>query len=140
MDEKDTIKKLFSQISDLVRTVKENPIPPGPIPEGIEEKLKHLENLVHMISGFNDIALNELGVNDDKIRTAMNEIDLLPEKERNLIQDAMKMKEKVDIVEQDLSLQIQREKKRKKIIGARGSQERKKRFRPMGGKKDWKPL
>jgi hypothetical protein len=140
MREKDPIDKLFDEIADLTKMVSENQIDPkAELPSDINEKLTTLEQIASVLININDQALKYSGVTKERIQETLKNIHELPAHDRKILERGEKLKSEVEEIKGKIAANIIKAVKKEKK-GKRPGIARKKKFRAVGGKKDWKPL
>lgn len=129
------MQHLLEQIQNLLKMYYENKDKPAKeLPKDITERLQQVEREVELFQKFNEKVFDEMGISEEQLKKMTAELE---PRERRILDSTEKLKKEVEQIQQDLSMQAMTAKQRKK---KQGTQQRKKKFNQLGGRKDWKYL
>lgn len=138
--EKSPLEKFIDQMSEIMNlTAAGAAKPKGEITPEIEEKLKKLEESVEALRKMNEQLFAGLGFTDEQIKADLEKGEGLSDKDRRMIEYTKRLREDFEKMRRDISVKASVAKKQEKREGKKKSA-RQKRFRPLGGREDWKPL
>lgn len=139
---RDPLEDFLAQINELLDLVNESKTSPEPPAKEIEEKLKVLEGVAQLFSQTNEEALKKMGITEEQIQSAVQDLDMIPEQDKRMLERVDKVKKDVESVQHKLAISETIGKQKKKNIkqAGQGGTARKKKFRRMGGDTKWKPL
>lgn len=148
MPEKNPIEKLLEEMSRLFETIQDNKDrfikSEDEIPPQVVKDLEIAEKLVEDFKNFHEEVIKEQGMTKENIKAfEENAAENLPKKEARLFERSQKMKKEFQSLEKEIArsrtlVLLGKTKGKKK--GESFGDSRKKKFRKMGIKKDWKPL
>lgn len=136
----ESYENFLNQLNDLLRLIDENRSKKAEITPEIEERIARLERVVKILSNANKDTYSQLGLTDHKINEVLGKAKELPLKERALLQKSQILKAQIEKRHNEILPEVVIAKQHKKRTGKQGQKERKKKFRGLGGRKDWKPL
>jgi hypothetical protein len=143
MKEKDPLEKFFEEISKLVELAQNKELKPtDKFPEDIEQRLSEIEKNLQTFVNVNDRLIAEAGITASDIEKIIAKPDHLSADRRNLIDRTKKLKGVVEDIQRNYLIASSVAKKNEPYKGTKNKQvlARKKKFRGMGGTKDWKPM
>ena len=139
MPEKNPFEHILGQIADMVAFVQKNKdkAMKGDLPEDFDLQLNILEQAIQIYRSTLDETLKEAGGKPDP--------DALPTKDKRFLRRAQKLKEEALALKNELVPKKHVQKLKKKMYGKKGDKKsagraRKKKFKRLGGDKDWLPL
>jgi len=146
MTSQNPIEQFLNKLTEFLRlaNIERKKQPTGKMDPAVEERLAQLEHSVQVFKQLTEETLKQAGVQEEQIQRVLAEEarKALPAKDRMLLEKSAKLEKEVKAISQELSKEVVIAKQKQKYVGKTGKtgQSRKKRFRPMGGNKDWKPL
>lgn len=145
MTAQDPFENFLSQLNELMQLAdlkRKQGKPSEKLPEDINQRLMELEASTELLREITEKTLKNANIPEEKVQEALTSTNQLPAKERHLLERSKKMQTEVDAIKKELSKEVVIAKHHEKLVGKKGKtvQTRKKKFRPMGGHKDWKPL
>lgn len=136
----ESYENFLNQLNDLIKLIDESRSKKAEISPEIEERIARLESVVKILSNANKETYLQLGLSEQKIDEAVEKSKELPLKERTLFQKSQILKAQIQKRHNEILHEVAIAKQRKKRTGKQGEKERQKKFRGLGGRKDWKPL
>lgn len=143
MKEKDPLEKFYEEISKLVEIAQNKDLKPTEaLPDNIQQRLAALEREVQTFVRVNDRLIAEAGITDSDIEKILDKPDHLSASRQQLLQRTKKLKGMVEEIQRNYLIASSMAKKNEPYKGTKNKQvqARKKKFRGMGGTKDWKPM
>lgn len=143
MQPKEPIENFFDKLAEILALAENSKDKlGGKIPPDMEIRIQKLTRDMELFCRVGEATLKNLSVSEDKIEQALTTIEDLPAKEQQVLQKAQKLKEQLDILQRDIGIKVTIVKQKEKTFGKEGRESitRQKKFRKMGGKKNWKPL
>lgn len=140
---KEAYDNFYQQLVLLLEQVdKLKKLPIEKWPENFEERLAGLERMTEMMGKINQETLLNSGLTQEQIQIALGQQKDLPDWGRKFIEKMKKIKLEIETGQREAAALAVIMKQKQKLYGKKGSssQARRKRFRRMGGKEDWKPL
>ncbi len=144
MQEKNPIEPLLAQVADLIKMIQEHQ---GPISDKITprvlEEIERLENAVALFEEVNQKTLQEANIDIEELRMNASRSTALSSKDKQVLQRAREIEKDAKNLQFAFSKVIERGKKAAASIQDPLKQqikERRKRFKPLGGNKNWIPL
>ncbi|MBA3957527.1 MAG: hypothetical protein H0X51_03915 [Parachlamydiaceae bacterium] len=143
MSSRDPLDRFLDELTDLMRLLQVNQSKNiDKIPDEVEEKLTELEGVAARMRKVNEETFKGLGLTEEQLEKALHFPENLTAEEKRTIERSLEISREVTKTKAELTVAVTIAEQRKK--NAEGSPEnikaRKKRFRPMGGKKHWKPM
>lgn len=141
MTARNPLNDFFEQVAALLRLAQEGK-PTGEPPEDIEKRLADLEYRVELFKKVTDDTFKRAGLSEERVQETLQSLEKLSVYDRNFMERVEKLKKDVDSTQQALAIEVTIAKQREAIQGKKGKgiQTRKKKFRRLGGREDWKPL
>ncbi|CUI16015.1 hypothetical protein PNK_0381 [Candidatus Protochlamydia naegleriophila] len=143
MKEKNPIEPLLAQVADLIKRIQEHQ---GPISDNITprvlEEIERLENAVALFEEVNQKTLQEADIDIEALRMNASRSAVLSDKDKQVLQRAREIEKDAKSLQFAFSKVIERGKKAAPVQDPLKQQikERRKRFKPLGGNKNWIPL
>ncbi len=144
MNAKEPLEQLFQQIKELVQMAEGGTakLSPQELPADIHKRLEKLAYEVEAFCRLGEEEIKKTKISEERIQQTLSDSQNIPLEQRQLLQDAHKLKEEVDRLSRDAGIAATIVKQHEKNLGKEGKQSsaRKKKFWRLGGKKNWKPL
>lgn len=144
MREKNPIEPLLVQVAELLKKIQEHQ---GPISENVTprvlEEIERLENAVALFEEANRNTLQEAGIDMEALRMQASRSTAISPKDKQVLQRAREIEKEAKNLQFAFSKVIQRGKQVSAPLQDPLKQqikERRKRFKPLGGNKNWIPL
>lgn len=142
MNPNDGLNNFFDKLTELLRFIQMSKSKNIEIPEDIEKQLQEIESVATLLRTINENTLKQVGLTEEQVRQSLNTGKEIPIAEKRLIERSQQLKKEIDASKKEIASAVTIAKQREKTLGKEGSgaRARKKKFRAMGGKKNWKPL
>jgi hypothetical protein len=143
MQSKEPIENFFDKLAEILSLGEDSKNKlEGKIPPNMEVRIKKLIRDMELYCLVGEATLKNLPVSTEKIESALTTIEDLPAKDQQVLQKAQKLKEQLDLLQRDIGIKVTIAKQKEKNFGKEGKEStaRQKKFRKMGGKKNWRPL
>lgn len=142
MSSQDPLAEFFEKIAALLQVFHEikTKRSKAKLPDDIEKKLARLENECELLNMINKETFVQAGLTNEQIAAALNSLEGLSLQDKRFLERIQMLKKEVEDAKLQLSIEETILKQQKKREGKEGIQARKKKFRRMGGREDWKPL
>lgn len=141
------LENFFEQLAEILKRIEQlKATPSAELPEDLKDNRKYLELLnyyVQLLDRANQDTFKKLGIKDEDIEKVINNPpESLPPRAERLLKRTEEYKQQLEAMRKEISTKAtiaqQREEHKKKPDKL--TKERKKKFRGVGGKKNWKPL
>ncbi|KIA77650.1 hypothetical protein [Parachlamydia acanthamoebae] len=115
------------------------------MPPDLEDRLKRLEVGINLLKKINEQAMRESGITEETLLEMQNNPPPRHSKEGITLERAKKLRGVVQEIEQSYKIAYQIAKRREEIYGRKKgakniAKNRQKKFKRLGGDKDWVPL
>lgn len=147
MKEKTLMERLLDQINDLMALAQVSftkEINSEISPQEIQDKLSELEKQIDAMDKINNSLISQAGLTEADLQPMMKKVpDTVPPADRKLMEKINLMKQEALSIKRELGNAIDINKHKKAVLGKEGKRAgdvRKKKFKALGGKKDWLPL
>ena len=144
MKEKSPAEILLGQVAELIQRIQNHK---GPISDNltprVKEEIERLESAIAIFEEANQKSFEEANVNIEALRLDASRSSSLGEKDKQLLQRAREIEKDAKNLQFANSQIIEKSKKKpadSKDPLKEKIKERRKRFKPLGGSKNWIPL
>lgn len=136
----DFIDNFFRELTDLLRLLEKAKTKKVDIPEEFKDKLALIEAHQKLLNRLNEETLERLGFTTGKIEQAVTNTENINPKDKQILETTKNFKKEIEKLKREIEPEVFIAKQKQKNIGKAAIRSREKRFRRMGGKKDWKSL
>lgn len=141
MKENEPLDKFFEEISKLVEIAQKKDLKPTQdFPKDIEDRLRVIERELEIFNAITNKQISDAGITPEMIRETISETGNLPQRQRHLLARIAKLKLSAEHIQRSYMIASTIAKKQISEKKSKQISSRKKKFRGMGGQKDWKPL
>lgn len=147
MSSQDPMEKFAQEVEKLFQFMEKqrskNSTSPE-VPEGTEAILSLIEQYAQAISNASEETIRNAGADQEQLQKLINnpkDADI-NKAERQILTRLNRLKQETDSAIQEIAVASEAAKAQEILIGKKGkaAKARKKKFKPLGGKKDWKPM
>jgi len=144
-NERQRLENLLLQVSDMISLIQNHK---GPISDDISPRvLEEVERLEKAVAEFEDLNRQDFAaarIDIARLRTETEQSKQIPLKEKKLFQRAKEIEQDAYRLQLSFSKALERgkgnQKNSKQEASKQGIKDRRNRFKPLGGNKNWIPL
>lgn len=143
MKENDPVEKFIEEAANLLEIAKKNQSKPlGNITPEIEAQLDLLEQIADEFTKAQIDTFERLGIGSQELQKLVQRPENVTPPQLNKLERLKKLKEEVETIQDSLEKNYVKDQEVKKNQDKKGKSTpgRKKKFRPLGSKNDWKPM